>query len=49
MMMIFSFCSFVVEMDVELDYELVDWILAQENSITFTKKQTKAYELNKHF
>lgn len=49
MMMIFSFCSFVVETDVELDCELVDQILAQENSIALTKKETKAYELNKHF
>jgi hypothetical protein len=49
MMMIFPFSSFVVEMDVEPKCELVDRILAQENSIALTKKETKAYELNKHF
>ncbi len=38
-----------MEIDVEPNYELVDRILAQENSIALTKKQKKTYELNKHF
>jgi hypothetical protein len=48
-MMMFFFGSFVVETNVELDCELLDQILAQENNIALTKKQKKAYELNKHF
>jgi hypothetical protein len=42
------FIPFVVESIVELNYELLDLIIAQEN-IALTEKQKKAYELNKHF
>jgi hypothetical protein len=37
-----------VEFIVELNYELLDLVMAQENT-TLTKKWKKAYELNKHF